>query len=158
MIDPYYIPEIMNTATSSGDISELTQIVEEIQDILNGTGSTEGLIEKVNVLSRAIDELIESSKFGIEYKTTAEWEADQEISKKGYIYIYSDAKEIEGQKVPRIKIGNGINRIKDIYFVDQDIVNALNNIVTVTAEEKESWNNKVSCSIDPQEENLIFSK
>lgn len=153
-IDPHYLTS--NLATS-GDISSIIEAVEQIQAILNGSGTTTGIVSQVQELNEKVDELSEIAKIEVLYKTTDEWKNYSEVSQKGILYVYSDATIIDGQTVPRIKIGNGVNQVKDLYFVDQDIVNALNNLVLVTEEEKESWNNKVSCSIDPERENLIFT-
>ena len=116
------------------------------------------LLDKVTENSNKIAEIIDS-QIGAEvyYDTSINW-ANQSnlIGKRGTIYVYSDAKEFDGQVLPRIKIGNGVSLLKDMYFIDQDIVHALNNLVTVTQEEKDKWNNKVTCSVN--EETLVFSK
>ena len=153
-IDPHYLT---SSSAVSEDISSIIEAVEQIQAILNGSGTTTGIVSQVQELNEKVDELSEIAKIEVLYKTTDEWKNYSEVSQKGILYVYSDATIIDGQTVPRIKIGNGINQVKDLYFVDQDIVNALNNLVLVTEEEKESWNNKVSCSIDPERENLIFT-
>ena len=116
------------------------------------------LLDKTIENSNRIDEIIEQGqKVWVEYDTTANWNRQTTlVGKRGIIYVYSDAKEFEGVKLPRLKIGNGVNLLKDMYFIDQDIVHALNNLIPVTQEEKDKWNNKVTCNIN--QETLIFSK
>lgn len=65
------------------------------------------------------------------------------------IYVYSD--EIEGELVQKIKIGDGVTKIGDLPFI------ARSDAQTVTQEEKDRWNNKVSCSFDSEEEALILT-
>lgn len=124
------------------------RICEQDRDLLDK------IIENSNKIAEIIDSQIGTEVY---YDTSANW-ANQPnlISKRGVIYIYLDAKEFDGQILPRIKIGNGVSLLKDMYFIDQDIVHALNNLVTVTQEEKNKWNNKVTCSVN--EETLVFSK
>lgn len=56
----------------------------------------------------------------IRYNTTAYWNSiGDEITEPGVLYIYSDAKDWRGNKVPRLKIGNGILSIKEMPFIDE---------------------------------------
>lgn len=141
-------------------IEQLAQAVAELQRIVEGTESAQykdGLVEKVAALEIAVQELIISSDAKVFYRSTAEHDAETTPSIRGAIYVYYDAILLDGQYVPRLKVGNGVNLIKDMYFTDQDIVNSLSHITTVTQEEKDTWNNKVSCTLNPMNENLIFS-
>lgn len=115
------------------------------------------LLDKTIANSNRIDEIIDQiGTTKILYDTSANWAAQPDlIAEKGVVYIYSDAKTYEGQVLPRIKIGNGFSLLRTIYFVDEDIVHQLSNLVPVTQEEKDRWNNKVSCQVD--REKLIFS-
>ena len=115
------------------------------------------LNDKITNNSNRIDEIIDGTLGAkVLYDTTANWNAQTDlIGERGVIYIYSDAKIYEGQAVPRMKVGNGFSFLRVTYFVDQDIVHQLENLVTVTQEEKDKWNNKVSCEVN--QEKLIFS-
>lgn len=95
------------------------------------------------------------------YASTATWNSQpQLISKRGYIYIYSDYKQNEQeQNIPGFKVGDGSAYLIDMPFADDLIQKHLsNNIIHITQEEREFWNNKVRCYIDPlNEHNLIFT-
>lgn len=67
------------------------------------------------------------------------------------IYLYKD--EVEGEIVEKIKVGDGITKLKDLPFIaDSSAMET-----QVTPEEKEKWNNKVSVSLDSSNENIIFT-
>lgn len=152
-----------NSISSSSDearIKRLEALVQEIQDIVNGTaaeGYEDGLVYRVEELERIVKEL--EVKDHVLYDTTTNWNAQRSLqSEKGYIYIYSDAKEYEGTLLPRFKVGDGNAYLIDIPFMDQDIVDYLERIVTVTQEEKDKWNEKVRCYVNPNDaSNLIFT-
>lgn len=95
------------------------------------------------------------------YASTATWNSQpQLISRRGYIYIYSDYKQNEqGQKIPAMKVGDGSAYLIDLPFVDDLIQKHIaDNVIHITQEEREFWNNKVRCFIDPlNEHNLIFT-
>lgn len=87
----------------------------------------------------------------IDSKTTAEWNSDPTlIAQKNMIYIYTDYDEVQGQKIPAIKIGDGTTYLIDLPFTAMGSGN-------VTPEQIEFWNNKVRVYIDENnEENLVF--
>lgn len=85
------------------------------------------------------------------YKTSAEWDRDKNLmSVAGTIYIYSDR-----LPSPGIKIGTGRMFLYDLPFVDDYILQHVNNReIHVTKQEKEFWNNKSSTEVI--DETLIF--
>lgn len=99
------------------------------------------------------------------YDTTANWNAKpQLISKKGYIYIYSDyKKDGQGNDIAGMKVGNGNAYLIDLEFTDEFVLSMLDehirdNIRHITQAEREFWNNKVRCytsTVDGDE--LIFT-
>jgi len=95
------------------------------------------------------------------YATTATWNSKpQLISLKGYIYIYSDYRQNENQQnIASMKIGDGTSYLIDMPFTDELLYNHVaNNVIHITAEERNFWNNKIRCYIDPlNEQNLIFT-
>ena len=108
---------------------------------------------------------------GIEFGTTAEWNARPDYRPvAGMIVVYTDydsyVDEQTGETIytPGIKIGDGNAYLIDKAFVGGDTLHALENHIAdsdvhVTLEEKEKWNNKVTC-IEPEEGDdlLIFTK
>ena len=95
------------------------------------------------------------------YDTTAHWDAKPDlIAKEGYIYIYSDWGESpDGKKIAGFKVGDGITPLIDILFTDQMYDDHIKNaIVHITQEEREYWNDKVTCSYISELEKIIFSK
>lgn len=97
------------------------------------------------------------------YMTTAEWEEAGRglTSEPGALYIWSDYRQDEqGNDIPGVKVGTGNAYVLDLPFQDEDFLShILNTEIHVTAEEKEFWNNKVTCYI-PQDDptRIVFTK
>ena len=104
----------------------------------------------------------------IHYGTTDQWNSQPDlVGKKGHIYVYSDFGEtdIDGEKVivPNIKIGDGNAFLIDNPFLTATVDDIINLHITdtdvhISAEERDFWNEKVRCYIDPENpENVIFT-
>ena len=104
----------------------------------------------------------------IHYGTTDQWNSQPDlVGKKGHIYVYSDfgETEINGEKVavPNIKIGDGNAFLIDNPFLTATVDDIINLHITdtdvhISAEERDFWNEKVRCYIDPENpENVIFT-
>lgn len=96
----------------------------------------------------------------IYYNTTAYWNSRPTlIAKRGYIYVYSDYKQVDNEDVAGIKVGDGTSYLIDMPFIDKPLDDHIANEVRhITSEERTFWNNKVRCFIDPNdEENIIFT-
>ena len=94
------------------------------------------------------------------YNTTEYWNShSQMIAKKGYLYVYSDYKQVDNQDVAGIKAGDGTSYLIDMPFLDKPLDEHIADTVKhITSEERTFWNNKVRCFVDPEnEENLVFS-
>ena len=104
------------------------------------------------------------------YDTTDHWNAQRDlITEKGALYVYSDyniAVNEEGEtvKVPAIKIGDGLAYLIDMPFTDAAFTQEMNDhiknrVVHITDEERDFWNNKVTCFISQQNtETVVFTK
>lgn len=95
------------------------------------------------------------------YDTYDNWESQPElVGKRGCIYIYSDWGESpDGRKVAGFKVGDGETLLTDLPFTDQMYMDHLNDVVHhVSEEDRENWNNKVSCFYIKNLEKLIFTK
>lgn len=96
------------------------------------------------------------------YGTTAEWNAQSTlISQLDRIYVYTDYyTDSSGNPVPGVKIGDGTAYLIDRPFVTKILDEHLaDQIQHITAAERLSWNNKVTCFIDPNNASrLVFSK
>ena len=94
------------------------------------------------------------------YNTTAYWNSRPDlIAKRGYVYVYSDYKQVDNQNVAGIKVGDGTSYLIDMPFIDKPLDEHIaNTVVHITAEERAFWNDKVRCFVDPDNEgNLIFT-
>lgn len=82
--------------------------------------------------------------------TTEAWNSNPGlVSVKDIVYVYTDHAVIDGQPIPAIKIGDGVTYVVDLPFV--------NNGATITQDQIDLWNDKVSAIIDPNDpENLIL--
>lgn len=132
------------------DITDI-EIIKELQAIVyrlvtevegNPELAIDGLIYNVNILQQQYSELIK-----IYYDTTENWNSQYDLkTKKGDIYIYSDAPLASGTG-PRMKIGNG-GYLNDLMFIDQDYFDHIQDmIVHITQEEREYWNDKVGVTV-----------
>lgn len=111
---------------------------------------------------------IELTSTLVHIDTTAAWESRSElVGKKGHFYVYSDLTRViskDGEIVyyPGIKMGDGVNYLKDAVFLSKAITDPYftshytNSNIHVTADDKTNWDDKVSITLDG--ENLIFSK
>lgn len=161
-IEPAYLSE-QESRMNEFWYELLLRLIQELQVEVDGTEDQEfkdGLMYRVKTLEKLVDELIIISDLKIYYDTTANWDAQPSLlPSAGSIYIYSDAKTYEGVPLPRIKIGTGNAYLKDLMFIDEDIVQAIRNATFVTVEEKERWNNKVTVYLNEDDpENVIFTK
>lgn len=95
------------------------------------------------------------------YDTTENWNSQpQMVSKRGYIYVYSDYKQIDGKYIAGIKVGDGQTYLIDMAFVDEIYAEHIQDVVVhITDAEREFWNNKVRCYMVDETvgENLIFT-
>jgi len=95
------------------------------------------------------------------YDTMENWDAQPDLmSKEGYVYIYSDwGTSPDGRKVAGFKVGDGETLLKDIIFTDQMYNDHIHDIIChITQEERENWNNKVTCFYVKNLEKLVFQK
>ena len=94
------------------------------------------------------------------YNTTAYWNSRPDlIARRGYVYVYSDYKQVDNEDVAGIKVGDGTSYLIDMPFIDAPLDEHIADTVAhVTAEERAFWNDKVRCFIDPNDEqNIIFT-
>lgn len=149
-IDPYYFSKLnsANGGATPEDIERLQQEIDALEAIVNGTLIEPGLVDRTSNLETIVQELKENGA-KIQIKTSEEWAAQEDqTSYLNLIYVYQD--EVDGKIVQKLKVGNGITKIKDLPFI-------VDSATTVTQQEKDSWNNKVSVSLDSGNENMIFT-
>lgn len=85
------------------------------------------------------------------YNTSAFWNSDPTlVARRGYIYIYSDCQQFDGQNIAGFKVGDGTSYLIDMPFTDKiPMEHIQNGVIHITDEERTFWNNKVRCYIDP---------
>ena len=104
-------------------------------------------------------------------RTKDEWNADASlIAQKDVLYIYSDYKtiQIDGKQIllPGLKIGDGMSYLIDMPFVnstdsgiEQLILDHINNnVIHISAAERNFWNNKLNYSFNEQSQNLTLNR
>ncbi len=95
------------------------------------------------------------------YDTTEHWDTlRQLVGKRGCIYIYSDwGVSPDGQVVAGFKVGDGVTRLLDLGFTDQMYYTHIQDMLLhVSAEDRDNWDNKVTCFYIKDLERIIFSK
>ena len=129
---PYVVDSIIDDTAETGE--HVTWSVTKIQQVIAHAG---------NVL----------------YNTTDYWNSQiGYISLENVMYVYVDAREYDGQNIPRIKIGDGTTYLIDLPFLNEEEIDHINNqIIHITAAERASWNNKVT-TYEPQSEILRITK
>ena len=97
--------------------------------------------------------------------TTANWNAQRDfVAENGHVYVYSDYQTIDGVPVPGFKVGDGSSYLIDMPFAGASDRASLeehinDNVRHITAEEREFWNNKVTCFISSGDnETVVFTK
>lgn len=135
----------------SGGVTPLGQIGGNLDRAATGY---EKDYEKLDNLPQINGETLIGDKDSFELhivgcKTTAQWSAlTSLVSKKGEIYIYSDAtQDAQGNPVPMAKFGDG-----NAYVVDLPFASAID--MRISAEDIANWNNKVAVRIE--NDRLIF--
>lgn len=102
-----------------------------------------------------------NSKANIYCDTTANWAAQPTLeSEKDAIYVYTDHQQLDGVDIPGIKIGDGNAYLVDLPFIDAVYAEHIaNSIIHVTQEDRNVWDNNVTCFISPnKEDRLVFKK
>jgi hypothetical protein len=94
------------------------------------------------------------------YGTTAYWDEQIElIAKENAIYVYTDGFPRTTHNIVRFKVGDGQSRLIDLPYTDMVYYDHISDpIVHVTPEERDFWNNKVSCRIEGETINFSTSR
>lgn len=104
-----------------------------------------------------------------ESRTVEEWNNDKNfLSQKGVLYIYTNYKVINIDEdqifLPGLKIGDGKAYLIDLPFLntgvlDNEILDHINNnVIHISLEDRNFWNNKLNLSLQPQTETLVFNR
>lgn len=172
MNEPDIIQKITTDIDATGSVSADVQSSPSLDASFADVQSLEAQFNVVNDLSinfnspQALNAsfgsvYVVSGDCRVLYASTATWNSQpQLISRRGYIYIYSDYRQNEQeQNIPAMKVGDGSAYLIDLPFADDLIQKHISdNIIHITQEEREFWNNKVRCFIDPlNEHNLVFT-
>lgn len=101
----------------------------------------------------------------IHYGTTEYWNEQKSlVGEKSHIYIYSDYTVIDEKTIPNIKIGDGNAYLIDTPYITISVEEMLKAHIEdteahVSAEDREYWNNKVSCQLsESDDETVVFLK
>lgn len=116
---------------------------------MNQNGSISGRVSLTNRIDGNVN--LGTSISQILTATTEEWNSNPTlVSKKNTLYIYSDYDNNGSTDVPAAKIGDGSAYLIDLPFIESG---------GITYEQIQSWNNKVTAFINPENpSNLVLSK
>lgn len=143
-------------------ILPVSQVAPDLNEPVMSSAVYEAILNAVNHIMQTCAPVY--------YDTEENWNtARTTIAEKRAIYVYSNHRHIDDghgnlYPVPSIKIGDGTSYLIDMPFINQELeielANHINNTeIHITQEEREFWNNKVTCYMDDMNlENLIFSK
>ena len=142
---------------------EITSSVPTAADISYNppaTGTTSGT-DNVQDAIDALNDAISGGDKEVFYNTTAYWNSQpQFIPIRGCIYVYSDhEQDDQGNNIPGVKIGDGTSYLIDMPFADKKYAEHIaNTLLHVSANDRQNWDNKVRCFIDPTNlEKLVFT-
>lgn len=136
------------------------EIVARVDATFENTLSIQTEMSTNQELAVDLGSVYPSGECKVLYNTSEYWNSrPQLVAKKGYLYVYSDHKQIDNEDIAGIKVGDGTSYLIDMPFIDKPLDEHVSNIIRhITSEEREFWNNKVRCFIDPEnEQNLIFT-
>ena len=161
---PHFIGEPTAPTADPGTNTDQIATTAFVQDAVEDLGNTKYTLDREGkfIVLSGTDDTKTRAELPYFCKTTAEWDADPSIiSEEGAMYIYTDYRlNDDNQYVPGIKIGDGNAHVVDLPFQDEDILtHIINTQIHITQEEREFWNNKVTCYINAESPNtLIFTK
>lgn len=148
--------------TDTDQIATTAFVQSAIADIPGGTDTKYTLTrDHYTVILTGTDSTVQEITLPIYYDTKERWATKTTlVSEMGALYVYSNYQQHEGVDIPGIKIGDGLAFVVDLPFIDEIYrEHILNTYIHVTQAEKEFWNNKVTCFIDPNKaDKLVFSK
>jgi hypothetical protein len=109
---------------------------------------------------QSIEDELGLIKSRVMYGTTAYWDEQTElIAKENAIYVYTDGFPRAVHNIVRFKVGDGQSRLIDLPYTDMVYYDHISDpIVHVTPEERDFWNNKVSCRIEGETINFSTSR
>lgn len=136
LLDKTVTLENYDDSAVKADISAVTN------EVINARGDYPDLNTRISEIAVANKPVLS--------KTTAEWNSTPTlIAQKDVVYVYTDYKIVDGQKIAALKVGDGTSALIDMAFVASG---------TITEEERNFWNNKVSAYMsDTDETTLILS-
>lgn len=136
------------------------EIVARVDATFENTLSIQTEMSANQELAVDLGTIYPSGECKVLYNTSEYWNSrPQLVAKKGYLYVYSDYKQIDNEDIAGIKVGDGTSYLIDMPFIDKPLDEHISNMIRhITSEERTFWNNKVRCYIDPEnEQNLIFT-
>ena len=135
--------------------------MDELHGTINPIGTLQGSIGSESTLSGTIMMPTGGGEpCKVLYNTTEYWNSHPElIAQRGYLYVYSDHMTYDSTDIAGIKAGDGTSYLIDMPFIDKPYADhIINTVIHITSSERESWNNKVRCFIDPtNEQNIVFT-
>ena len=134
---------------SGGDI--------EVDDELSPISVNPDQNKVITAALQELEEEIGAIDVRVIYGTTEYWDEQPElIAQANALYVYTDALSKDFKNIARFKVGDGQTLLKELPFTDAVYYDHISDpLIHVSNEDREFWNNKVSCSING--ENLIFT-
>lgn len=158
---PHFTGEPTAPTPEYPDDSERLATTEYVTDAIEAAGphntyeiSREGKIISLD----GSDESHSEVELPYTCMTTAEWnQQPPTVSESGALYIWSDYRQDEqGNNIPGVKVGDGNAYVADLPFQDKDyLAHILNTDIHVTIEDKNFWNNKVTCYVPQNQPHTI---
>lgn len=157
----YYIENTKQVYVGNVLVADVTDYESIGSTYVASADIVDDILELKNANGRTIASLVLPTNNNVISDTTENWNAKSTlISKKDYIYVYTDHKIIDDKPIPGIKIGDGNAYIVDLPFVNEEFADhIMDSIAHVTQQDRDRWDDKVTCFIDLNDfENLVFSK
>lgn len=150
-----------STTNTSQELNVISDVAKQISVDFGGNGGINVSIQSPPYAEAEFGSIyVVEANNKILYASTDTWNSQpQYLSKRGYVYIYSDwKKDAVGRDLAGIKIGDGNAYLIDLPFLDDMYFAHIHDAIRhITPEEREFWNNKVRCYMDENGTQLIFT-
>jgi hypothetical protein len=159
--EPAYSTDVQRLKVGDGEhpwreLSYLDNADIEVDDELSVISVHPVQNKVITEALQSLEHELDLVKSRVVYGTTEYWdEQEQFVAQENVIYVYTDG-FVQNHNIVRFKVGDGHSYLKNLPYTDMAYYDHVSDpIIHITQEEREFWNNKVSCDIEG--ETIVFT-